>query len=530
VEPFVDKDSNGTPASPDQPTPPDKVGQTVGDYTLLRRLGSGGMADVYLAEQNSLRRKVAFKVLKPELGKDAAYVQRFVREAQAAAALTQSSIVQIYEVGNVDGVHFIAQEYVPGRNLRQFLNRHGAVETAMALNVLRQTGMALQKAGEMGVTHRDIKPENIMISPSGEVKVTDFGLARLSSENNRMDLTQIGVTMGTPLYMSPEQVEGRSVDPRSDIYSLGITAFHMLAGFPPFEGDTALAVALKHVNTPLPDLRKLRPDVPPDLCQLINRMAAKRPEDRPQNAAELLRELRKIKIDTDADFDSLAEKLAATDLASGEFDLPGRTAKLAVTRQLQSVMQGHLRSWWRTPAVLGSLAALCLLGLVAGVTFARLNPPFDPFRSDYQPVQRIAKEKDVVEQYRAAYWGRAPEYFEAVMSYFPLEEAAPDARNRTQLYHRFAKQRLAELYLAGPEPRLDKAFSYFNDLYLCDDQPEFQAAGAAGLAIICDDFGEEEQARRFLMKLEPNSDLLNETLRRLVLPLLEKYRYDLRTP
>lgn len=515
---------------PEQRTNPDFVSQTIGDYTLLRRLGSGGMADVYLADQNSLKRKVALKILKAELGKDAAYVQRFVREAQAAAALSQSSIVQIYEVGNVAGVHFIAQEYVPGRNLRQYLNRHGAVETAMALNVLRQTAMALQKAGEMGVTHRDIKPENIMISPSGEVKVTDFGLARLSNDSVRVDLTQIGVTMGTPLYMSPEQVEGRSIDPRSDIYSLGITAFHMLAGFPPFEGDTALAVALKHVNTPLPDLHQIRPDVPVDLCKLVQRMAAKKPEDRLQNAAEMLRELRKIKIDTDVDFDSLAEKLAATAHVVGEIEMTGNTAKLAVTRQLQSVMQGHLRSWWRSPIVVGSLLGLSLLGLVAGITWARLNPPFDPFSKEYQPVQRIARERDVVEQYRAAYWGRDPEYFEAVMTYFPLDQASPDARNRTLLYHRFAKQRLAEIYLAGAEPRLDKAFTYFNDLYLCDDQPEFQAAGAAGLAIICDDYEEQEQARRFLMKLEPNIDLLNETLRRIVTPLLEKYRYDLRTP
>lgn len=522
----------------DQPALPEKqglaatdlVGQTIGDYTLLRRLGSGGMADVYLAEQVSLRRKVAFKVLKPELGKDTAYVQRFIREAQAAAALTQSSIVQIYEVGAAAGVHFIAQEYVPGRNLRQYLNRHGAVETTMALNVLRQTAMALQKAGEAGVTHRDIKPENIMLSPSGEVKVTDFGLARLSNESSRMDLTQIGITMGTPLYMSPEQVEGRTVDPRSDIYSLGITAFHMLAGFPPFEGETALAVALKHCNSPLPDLHKIRPDVPLDLCRLIERMSAKRPEDRLQNAPELLRELRKIRIEDDHDLDSLAEKLAATDLASGELDLPGRTAKLAVTRQLQSVMQGHVRSWWRSPAAIAGILALSLGGLIAGVTFARYNPPFDPFRSDYQPERRIAREKDVVEQYRAALWGRDPEYFEAVMTYFPIESAADDARYRTQLYHRFAKQRLAEHYLAGTEPRLDKAFNYFNELYLCDDQPDFQAAGAAGLAVICDDFGEEEQARRFLMKVEPNIDLLNETLRRMITPLLEKYRYDLRLP
>lgn len=514
--------------SPKTTSPLDLVGQTLGDYTLIRRLGAGGMADVFLAEQNSLKRKVAFKVLKPELSKDAAYVQRFVREAQAAAALTQSSIVQIYEVGTAAGVHFIAQEYVPGRNLRQFLNRHGAVETAMAINVIRQTAMALQKASEQGVTHRDIKPENIMISPTGEVKVTDFGLARLSNESSRMDLTQIGVTMGTPLYMSPEQVEGRPVDPRSDIYSLGVTAFHMLAGFPPFDGDTALAVALKHVNSPFPDLQALRPDVPLDLCQLIARMVAKKPEDRIQSPAELLRELRKVKIDIDENFDSLAEKLASTANATGEFPNPAPTAKLAVTRQLQSVMQGNIRSWWRSPIVVASLLGLSCLGVLAGVAFARMSPPFDPFSRDYQPEQRIPRKENVVEQYRAAYWGRKPEFFEAVMSYFPVEEATPDNRARTILYHRYAKLRLGEMYLTQSNPPLDKAFRVFNDLYTAAEAPEFEAAGAAGMAVICDQMLLEDETRRYLMRLEPQIDLLNETLRGLVMPLMRDYGYFLR--
>ncbi len=178
----------------------------------------------------------------------------------------------------------------------------------------------------------------------------------------------------------------------------------------------------------------------------------------------------------------------------------------------------------------GEPAGAVSAGTGGGSGVCPVKPPFDPFSTEYKPEQRIAREKDVVEQYRAAYWGRDPEYFEAVISYFPLEEAPADARNRTLLYHRFAKQRLGEIYLAGAEPRLDKAFTYFNDLYLCDDQPEFQAAGAAGLAIICDDFEEEDQARRFLMKLEPNIDLLNETLRRMVTRCWKKYRYDLRAP
>ena len=178
-------------------------GQTLGDYLLLRRLGRGGMADVYLARQTSLDRNVALKVLKPDLAEDNSYVKRFHREAQSAAALVQANIVQIYEVTKLDGYHCIAQEYVQGRNLRQYLERYGAVEPVMALTVLRQCSLALQKAGEFKVIHRDIKPENIMLSTSGEVKVTDFGLARVNNDATQQTLTQIGVTMGTTVVHEP---------------------------------------------------------------------------------------------------------------------------------------------------------------------------------------------------------------------------------------------------------------------------------------------------------------------------------------
>ena len=175
------------------------------------------MADVYKKNKKSLiERHVALKVLKPELASDESYVKRFHREAQSAATLVQANIVQIYEVNEVDGLHFIAQEYVRGRNLRQYLDRYGAVEPVMAITVLRQCAMALQKAAEFHVVHRDIKPENIMLSTSGEVKVTDFGLARVNNDSSQQALTQIGITMGTPLYMSPEQVEGGSLDSRSE--------------------------------------------------------------------------------------------------------------------------------------------------------------------------------------------------------------------------------------------------------------------------------------------------------------------------
>ncbi len=236
-------------------------GRQLGGYHLLRRLGRGAMAEVYLAEQVSLRRHVALKILKANLALQDSYVKRFRLEAQAAASLVHPNIVQIYEVGCADGLHFIAQEYVQGMNLQELLVRRGAPDLKLALAIMRQAAAALAKAAERGIVHRDIKPENIMLSGHGEVKVADFGLARLSNDETR--LTQEGYTLGTPLYMSPEQVEGKPLDTRSDIYSLGVTCYHMLAGQPPFRGETALNVAVQHLKGEAADLGELRPTCRP---------------------------------------------------------------------------------------------------------------------------------------------------------------------------------------------------------------------------------------------------------------------------
>ena len=227
---------------------PDLSGRQVGDFGILRRLGQGAMAVVYLAEQSSLKRHVALKVLKSSLASDETYVKRFQREAQAAAALVHANIVQIYEVGQAGGTYYIAQEYVQGMNLRQWTSRHGAPDLRLALAIMRQVTAALAKAAEHAIVHRDIKPENILLTKSGEVKVADFGLARFQRANEAVDLTQVGITVGSPLYMSPEQVEGRSLDTRSDLYSFGVTCYQMLAGVPPFSGETPLSVALQHLN------------------------------------------------------------------------------------------------------------------------------------------------------------------------------------------------------------------------------------------------------------------------------------------
>lgn len=267
----------------------DLTGRRLGDLQILRRLGRGGMADVYVANQLSLGRRVAVKVLRAEFARDINYVERFRREARAAAKLSHPNIVQIYEVGCVDSTHYILQEYVDGLNLRQQLDRTGPLTPDQAVVVLQSVADALDAASAGGVTHRDIKPENVMVNQRGEIKVADFGLARVAQGEVNNELTQVGMTMGTPLYMSPEQVQGKDVDVRSDLYSLGVTLYHLLAGRPPFEADSPLSLAVKHLHdSPLP-LEEARPvhDLPNWLCVAVARLMEKNPERRFQSPAEL---------------------------------------------------------------------------------------------------------------------------------------------------------------------------------------------------------------------------------------------------
>src|SRR5438477_4222174 len=235
-----------TPSSVSAPTDPllgspDWSGKNLGDFHLLRRLGQGGMGQVYLAEQISLKRKVAIKTMRTDLAVSAVSLQRFKAEAEAIARLNHANIVQVYAIGEEAGLHYMALEYVEGRNLREFLSKKGPPELPLALSIMRQVAAALQRAGELGIVHRDIKPENILLTRRGEVKVADFGLSRCYADGQpATHLTQPGLTMGTPLYMSPEQIQGNPVDPRSDIYSFGVSCYHMLTGQPPFRGQTAL--------------------------------------------------------------------------------------------------------------------------------------------------------------------------------------------------------------------------------------------------------------------------------------------------
>ncbi|MBX9584786.1 MAG: serine/threonine protein kinase [Gemmataceae bacterium] len=274
--------------------PDDLSGRTLGDFHVLRPLGAGGMGRVYLARQVSLDRPVALKLLNPALVADPVALKRFEAEALAVARLQHPNVVQVYALGEAGGRRFMALEYVDGRNLREYLARKGPPELPVALSVLRQVAAALGAAHEAGLVHRDVKPENVLVTRKVGVKVADFGLSRAFADDDPR-LTKSGLVVGTPVYLSPEQAQGKAVDHRSDLYSLGVTAYHLLAGEPPFRGETAIDVALKHVTDRPRPLADLRPDLPPDLCGLVHKLLAKDPNDRYQSAREVLRDLAKVR-------------------------------------------------------------------------------------------------------------------------------------------------------------------------------------------------------------------------------------------
>ncbi|MCL5736850.1 MAG: Stk1 family PASTA domain-containing Ser/Thr kinase [Actinobacteria bacterium] len=268
------------------------IGRVFDDrYEVIKKLGSGGMADVYLAEDRLLGRQVALKVLSSRYAHDEQFVERFRREASSAASLNHPNIVQIYDRGEAEETYYIAMEYLEGRSLKEIILKYAPLNPDLVLSVSVQILEALRFAHRRDIIHRDIKPQNIIVDNDGRVKVTDFGIARAGSAST---MTEAGSILGTAHYLSPEQAQGRPVEAASDLYSLGVVMYEMVTGRLPYDGDNPVTIAMQHVqDSPTPP-RSIVPDVPENLEAVILRSLGKRPTDRYLTAQAFLDDLRKV--------------------------------------------------------------------------------------------------------------------------------------------------------------------------------------------------------------------------------------------
>lgn len=437
--------------------------QMLGEFRLIRKLGAGGMAEVYLAEQTTLRRQVAVKILRPQFFTDEHYVKRFRHEAAAAGSLSHPNIVQVYLVGEDRGTNYIAQEYVQGRNLKDYITRKGPLEVKIALRILRQVASALQVASENGIVHRDIKPENILLTNKAEAKVADFGLAQLTFQGERVSLTQTGLTLGTPLYMSPEQVNGLPLDSRSDIYSFGIMAWHMLAGRPPFVGETAIAVAVKHLNDKPPALTEFRQDIPPSLRDLIMRMISKKKEDRPGDFSQIVAELKQLLRQVSGK-DSVTVPLAVLTKKRWIFDRP---------------LRGQIG--WLTGACVFVLASS------AGIGWAMRTP--NPLLIDSRGPLKVQVMPTAEAQ---LYWAMTNPHDEA--AWVAVKTHSRGATNEMKAR---ATAALGLIYLKTK--RLSFAQTAFHDLEI---EAKYKINGLAGQALIAKLSGDADAARKLMVQVE----------------------------
>src|SRR6266571_4072988 len=289
------------------------VADAISHYRIVRKLGAGGMGEVYLAEDTKLNRRVAIKLLQQDLIGDEDARKRLVQEAQAAASLDHPNICAIHEVGEAEGQCFIVMQFVEGEMLAERVNAGLTLE--QTLDIAIQIADALSEAHSRGIVHRDLKPQNIMISTSGRVKVLDFGLAKFSrpdalldSQAGTMAMTAPGVLIGTIPYMSPEQLEGKPADSRSDIFSVGVILFEMVTGRHPFVGDTAATIAANILMRDPPNVFELAPHTPLELQRIISKALAKSREARYQSAIELLLDLRDLRRNIELNADSISRQ------------------------------------------------------------------------------------------------------------------------------------------------------------------------------------------------------------------------------
>ena len=275
-----------------------KIGMMIGGrYEILEKIGTGGMSDVYKAKCHKLNRFVAVKVLKQEFSENANFVSKFRIEAQAAAGLMHPNIVNVYDVGEENGIYYIVMELVEGITLKKYIEKKARLSYKEAVSIAIQVSMGIEAAHNNHIIHRDIKPQNIIISKDGKVKVTDFGIAKAATSN-----TITSNVMGSVHYTSPEQARGGYSDEKSDIYSLGITMFEMLTGRVPFNGETTVAIAIKHIQEEMVSPKEFVPEIPTSVESIVLKCCQKSPDRRYQNMQELITDLKQSLINPDENF------------------------------------------------------------------------------------------------------------------------------------------------------------------------------------------------------------------------------------
>jgi eukaryotic-like serine/threonine-protein kinase len=331
-----------------------------GRYRVVRKLGAGGMADVYLAEDEELGRRVAIKILNDRHANDEQFVERFRREAKNAAGLSHPNIVSIYDRGEAEGTYYIAMEFLDGRSLKELLIARGPMPIGDAMQYTRQILNALRFAHRKGVVHRDIKPHNVMVDGDGRLKVTDFGIARAGASQ----MTEVGAIVGTAQYLSPEQARGAAVDQRSDLYSIGVVLYEMLTGHVPFTGDTPVEIAMRHLSDAPRPPSTIRPEIPPDLDMIVLRALAKNPDDRFQTADEMDAELARVEDGaavTSITADAATAVLSGTSLAAAAptaIAPPRRAQRRTGTYRYAEPPARRRPIWPWLLAILGLAAAL----------------------------------------------------------------------------------------------------------------------------------------------------------------------------
>ena len=282
-----------------------------GRYQIIRTIGEGGMANVYLAHDTILNREVAVKVLRGDLADDEKFVRRFQREAISASSLIHPNIVEMYDVGEDNGNYYIVMEYINGRTLKSLIKKRGALTLPEVIDIMLQLTSAIACAHDSYIIHRDIKPQNVLILEDGRVKITDFGIATALNSN---ELTQTNSVMGSVHYLPPEQANGSGATIKSDIYSLGILMFELLTGKIPFKGDNAVEIAIKHMKEPIPSVRKINPDIPQSIENVILKACAKNTKNRYDNVKEMYDDIKNALTDEGLQQQRLVYKYPENDL------------------------------------------------------------------------------------------------------------------------------------------------------------------------------------------------------------------------